>query len=193
MNYKQKNALLKIIDGVVSPILFILSFVLLYVPSWRMNLWGYFIVFVSALCFAIGYFRTIALIPRPKTKTGWFLYRACLACIGSLMQILGLYYMYITESDQGICSAVVIMIESLAMFLNVIDWDNTAHTNFATIVCRIATVFFIVFSIWLLIRDHFAMGSVYVATILFVECFAIGIVTTNSLSLPWKKTKDKKQ
>ena len=193
MDYKKKDSLKKLVDGLVSVTLLILSFVILILPPWRCDIPGYIIIFISALCFAIGYFRTIALIPYPKTKPGRFLYSAAIVIAGLMMQIYGFYYMYIYETERGICLAVVLMIESLAMFLGAFNWDDSAQTNFIIIVCRIAIVLLVIFSIWLLIRDDFSAGSVYVATALIVECLVIGTVAFSGLSLPWKKSENEKE
>ncbi len=187
MDYKKRESLIKLADAVISVTLLILSYVLLIVPPWRYNLPGLILVFISALCFAIGYFRTIALIPTPKTKTGWFLISTVIVLMGLAMQIYGYTYMYTHATERSICINIVFMIESLAMFILAFDSNNTTHMNILIIVCRIASVLLIAFAIWLVIRDHFSNGSIYVATCLIVECMAVAGVSFSSLSLPWKK------
>ena len=181
-----KKSIKKLADMIISHVLLILSYVLLFAFEWKLDVRGIILLFISAVFFCIGFFRTLALIPANSEKSV-HIATIVILILAALLTVIGYLYLFFRWDEKGISIAVLFMIQSLALCIAYIDWDDIKQANRAIITCRILTVLFIAGAVVINIIERLSERSLAIGTLLIVECIALFAVSRKALRKPGDK------
>lgn len=141
----------------------------------RMKISAWILFAVGSFLIVVGVFRLVSMVPEIKNEQQKKLMTFISIIAAVFIQLIGLLYLYNSGgTEKSLVLATLTLCISLGLIFYVTDSWNKEKKKIIQIACRIITVILAASAIFLIVRDDFSTGSVYVGTVLIIEAVVIG-------------------
>ena len=159
-------------ETILSLLMIVASYAILFFLPRGERILGYFLLGVSALLFILGYFRLIAVLPKPEEPAEADFMEIAFTLAAIAMVVIGARIVCIEGgSVRGIIVATLLLIESCVVAAYTAEEEEEGISLLHRKRCfllRMAAIGMAVFAVYFVIRKDFSMPSVSVAVMLII-------------------------